>query len=68
MLRQREDLHGLNAELREVFDRSEWARAEEQVVHASLGATHRAVKLLLSSGAWLLTATSTHAAILVRGH
>ncbi len=68
MLRQREDLNGLNAELREVFDRSEWARAEEQAVHASLGATHRAVRLLLSSGARPLTATGMHASIIVRRH
>lgn len=45
------DLDDLTAELRRVFDRSEFARSEDAAAHAALGVTHRAVKLLLASGA-----------------
>ncbi len=34
-----------------MFDRSEFARSEDAAAHAALGVTHRAVKLLLASGA-----------------
>ncbi|KAK9825141.1 hypothetical protein WJX81_003866 [Elliptochloris bilobata] len=51
MLHPREDMQSLNTELRQLFDRSDWARAEEQAALASLGVTHRAVKLLLASDA-----------------
>ena len=60
MLRPREDLAGLNAELQQIFNRSDWARAEAEDARASLGNTHRAVKLLLDSGA-LARATSLNA-------
>lgn len=51
MLGPREDLAGLNAELQQLFDRSDCAREEAEKARVSLGVTHQAVKELLNSGA-----------------
>ena len=51
MLRPHEDLAGLNAELQQMFDRSDCAREEAEKARVSLGVTHQAVKELLNSGA-----------------
>lgn len=51
MMRPREDLAGLNAELQQMFDRSDYAREEAEKARVSLGVTHQAVKELLKSGA-----------------